>query len=175
MTGQVPPLANAHDSTRKPKTETWLALIDPVVGARGRVFAVLAHVDLEAPTIAAVLPIGNAVAQAVEERSTPQINVAHQQSAEMTQMADVVGAQPKCSEESKNGHEDDDGAHAHGYGKREKINASVRKENGASDKNSKNGPGSADRGSTGGQGDPVTKGRRRYFDNHVDEPRANAR
>src|SRR5437016_14663330 len=93
----------------------------------------------------------------------------------MTQMADVVGAQPKCSEESKNGHEDDDGAHAHGYGKREKINPSVRKENGASDKNSKNGPGSADRGSRGGQGDPVTEGRRRYFDNHVDEARANAR
>src|SRR5215472_5574555 len=86
--------SSAGKRERNSPSQDEALLIHPVVGTRGGFFAVLAHVDFEAPTIAALLPIGNAVAQAVEERAAAQIIVAHQQTTEMTQMADIVGAQP---------------------------------------------------------------------------------
>src|SRR6516165_5685140 len=45
-------------------------LIHPAVGTRGRVFAVLAHVDFEAPTIATAFPIGNTAAIVGASKST---------------------------------------------------------------------------------------------------------
>ena len=69
---------------RKPKTETWLSLIDPVVGARGRILLVLVDVDLETPAVAFVLPVRDRVADAIEKRAAAKIETANEHAAEMT-------------------------------------------------------------------------------------------
>ena len=63
----------------------------------------------------------------------------------MTEMAYSVSSQPKRPEKGDDGHNDDDRTHAHGHREGKEIDAAIGKENGASNENSENSAGSADR------------------------------
>src|ERR1700730_5807276 len=64
-------------------------LVDPVVGVGGRLVSMLAHENLELATGAAALPIGEAIARAKEPGAAAQVEVAHEHTAEVRNVADV--------------------------------------------------------------------------------------
>lgn len=72
-------------------------LVNPVVGAGGWFFFVFVDVNLEAPAIAAVLPVGDGIADAVEERAAAEIDPTNEHTAEVAEVAYFVIAQPKGS------------------------------------------------------------------------------
>ena len=76
----------------------------------------LVNVHIESLAVALVLPVRNAVAHAVQKRSTPQINVADQHSAEVADVAHLVVSQSKRTEEGKRRHDGHDCPHAHRNG-----------------------------------------------------------
>src|ERR1700732_2512798 len=104
-------MSTTQPENRKVKKETWLSLIDPVVGARGRILLVLVDVDLEALAIAFVLPVRDGVADVVEERTAAKVEIADKHAAEMTDVADVVSAGSERGEEFDGPHHRNVGAH----------------------------------------------------------------
>ena len=73
-------------------------------------------VDLEALAIAPVLPIGDGVTDAIEERTAPEVDVTDKHAAKMTEVADSITARPKRQEELYCGHRRHIGAHRNAYG-----------------------------------------------------------
>jgi len=62
---------------------------------------VLVDVDLEAPAIAAVLPVSDGVADAIKERSSAEIEPADEHAAEVADVAYVISSGPKQKREKK--------------------------------------------------------------------------
>src|SRR3981081_2353474 len=90
-------------------------LINPAVGARRRLVFLLTHIHFKTLFVSLILPIRNAVAHVVEKRSAPQIDPAHEHSAEMAEMAHIVVTKSNGSQKRKNHHDGNRGAHAYGY------------------------------------------------------------
>ena len=84
---EVPEPRGLHSNRRDFGT-----LIDPAVWAGRRLVLVLIDVHVEPFAVALVLPIRDAVSNAVEKRSTPQINVGHQHAPKMTKVGDGIAA-----------------------------------------------------------------------------------
>ncbi len=101
-------------------------------------------VDLEALAIAAVLPVGDGVADTVKERAATQINPTNKHAAEVADMADVAATEAEGAEKFQSGHDDDEGAHAHLDGNGEHDDLAVWKKDRARQENSKDCSGSAD-------------------------------
>src|SRR5580692_11953966 len=106
---------------------TEVSLIDPAVRAGRRFVLVLVNVNIEALAVALVLPVRDAIAQAVQKGSTPQINIPNKHSPEMAEVAHLVVSHTERAEKRQSRHDRNNRAHAHRHGDREKINAPVRK------------------------------------------------
>ena len=76
----------------------------------------LVNVYVESFAVALVLPVRNAVSHAVQKRPSPQINVPHQHSAEMADVAHLVISQSKRAEKCKRRHNRHNRAHTHRHG-----------------------------------------------------------
>src|SRR5437016_10952650 len=102
-------------------------LVDPVVGAGGRFFLVLVDVDLEALAIAAVLPVGDGVADTVEERPAAEIDPADKHAPEMANVAYVItsGTKEKWKKELHSSQQENKRAHGHADGQEENADLAV--------------------------------------------------
>lgn len=80
-------------------TEDGSFLVDPVVRTGGRFFPVFVDVDLETLAIAFVLPVGDGVADVVQERATAEIDIANEHAAEMAKVTYFVSAGTKSEKE----------------------------------------------------------------------------
>src|SRR5260370_12606730 len=68
LDGSRPPVLTQRGCfTRTRYREAAASLIDPVVGARGRILLVLVDVDLETPAVAFVLPVRDRVSNDIAE------------------------------------------------------------------------------------------------------------
>lgn len=101
-------------------------------------------VDLKALAIAAVLPVGDGVADAVEERAAAEIDPADEHAAEVADVADVAAADSEGSQKFEDGHQNDEGAHGHLDGNGEHDDLAVGEENRASQQDSEDCSRSAD-------------------------------
>src|SRR6266850_2967801 len=146
--------------------------VDPIVRPGRRLFLVLVDVDLKALAIALVLPVGDRVADVVEERTAAKIDPADEHAAKMADVADVAAPKPEGSEKFEDGHRDDVGTHGHFDGNRKHDDLAVRERDGACQQDSKNRAGGADRRYVGGRTSP--KNRNGIHDD-VDETRADSR
>src|SRR5882762_862274 len=143
--------------------------VDPIVGPGRRLFLVLVDVNLKTPAIALVLPVGNRVADVVEERTPAKINPTDEHPAKMADVADVAAPQPEGSEKFKDDHHDDEGTHGHFDGNRKHHDLTVREHDGACQQDSKNRAGGTDRRHVGRRTSP--ENRNGIYDD-VDETRA---
>src|SRR6266571_3755518 len=126
-------------------------LVDPVVGARGRLVSMPAHIDLELTTRATPLPIGYAIACAIEPGTAAQIEIADEHAAEMGDVADVVaGARAERQEEFDGARADDIDLHGDGYGEGNEPDFAVWEHNGRGQQDSINRAGSANSRCKGG-------------------------
>ena len=132
--------------TRKLRAGKWLPLVDPAVGAGGRLFPVLVDVDLEAFAIAAVLPVSDGIADVVKERTAAQIKIAYKHTAEMADVADVIARRTEQQRKKELHASQDQHKRTHGKADRQKEDAHlpVREQNRASRKDTEDGPGGAD-------------------------------
>ena len=131
----------------------------------------LVDVDLEALAVAAVLPVGDGVADVVEERTAAKIEIANQHATQVADMADVAAAKSKGAEEFERGHHHDEGAHAHLDGDGEHDDLAVRKKDGAGEQDAKDSAGRADGGDIGRRMSPED---RHGVDDDIDEASADA-
>src|SRR5258706_6966092 len=145
-------------------------LVDPVVGAGGRFFLMFVDVDLEALAVAAVLPVGDGVADAVEERAAAEIDPSDEHAAEMADVADVVATESECGDEFHRSHGNHIGAHAHFHRNRKHHHLAIRKKNSASEQHAEDSAGGADGRNISGWPTP----KKRYFHDYVDDSRADA-
>ena len=146
-------------------------LIDPAVGARGGLVLFGAHVDFEFFAVALDLPVGEAVAHAIEEGAAAQVEPADEHAAEVADVADLVGAETEGAEKGEGGQDDHRRAHADADGQGEENDLAVGEENGHGHQNSEDGSGGADSGDVG---EALTPEDGSGLDQDVDEARANA-
>src|SRR6266852_3630982 len=145
-------------------------LVNPVVGAGGWFLFVFVDVNLEAPAIAFVLPVGDGIADAVEERAATEIDPSDEHTAEMADVADVVATESECGDEFHCSHGNHIGAHTHFHGNWKHHYLAIRKKNGAGEQHAEDGAGGADGRDISGWPAP----KKRYFHNYVDDSRADA-
>src|SRR6266851_636954 len=145
-------------------------LVNPVIGAGGGFFFVFVDVHLEAFAIAAVLPVCDGVADAVEERAAAEIDPSDEHAAEMADVADVVATESECGDEFHRSHGNHIGTHTHFHRNRKHHYLAIRKKNGASEQHAEDGAGGADGRYISGWPAP----KKRYFHDYVDDSRANA-
>src|SRR5713101_9452953 len=126
-------------------------LVDPIVRSRARLLLVFVHVNFEALAIALVLPVGDGVAETVEERAATEVQPADEHAAEMTDVADTVPARAECGEEFDRAHHSDIRAHGNGHGKGYQPYAAVGKKNGVGNEDAENRAGGADGRAVGGR------------------------
>src|SRR5215813_3321758 len=127
----------------------------------------LVHVDLEALAIALQLPVGNSVADTVQQRTTSQVEVTNQHSTEMADVTDIVSTESEGSKKFQRGHDNDEPAHAQLDRNREQDDLSIGKQNRAGEQDPKNRAGGADGRRIGWLLTPENGNR---FDGDVDEP-----
>src|SRR5207245_14337 len=88
-----------------------------------------AHIDLELTTRATPLPIGYAIACAIEPGTAAQIEIADEHAAEMGDVADVVaGARAERQEEFDGARADDIDLHGDGTGEGHEPEAAVQED-----------------------------------------------
>lgn len=109
----------------------------------------LVDVGLEPFAVALVLPVGDRVADAIEERTAAKIDPANEHAPKMTDVADVIAAGAERGEKLDRSHNRDIRTHGDGNGEREKPDTTVRKKDGVGHKNPENGARRADGGSKG--------------------------
>src|SRR6266850_3014026 len=145
--------------------------VDPIVRPGRRLFLVLVDVDLKALAIALVLPVGDRVADVVEEGAPAEIDPTDEHAAKMTDVTDVITPKPEGSEKFKDDHHNDVGTHGHFDGNRKHDDLAVREHDGACQKYSKNRAGGADRRYVGRWTSPEN---RNGIHDDVDETRAHS-
>ena len=146
-------------------------LVDPVVGVRGGLVAVIADVHFELSLQPAALPIGEIVAVGIEERSPAEVDVADQHPAQMADMAHIVARLADGAEEFDSAHDNHKNPHRHGHRQRENPHLPVRHGHRAGKQHAIDGPGSSDRGE--GRCSQSPRIEQDLHDNR-DDPRAHA-
>ena len=101
------------------------SLVDPVIGAAWRILFVLVDVDLEALFVALMLPVGDGVADVVQEGSAAQVDVGDQHAAEVADVGDVVTAAAESGEKFDGAHYGHVGAHGDGDRQRDEPDLAV--------------------------------------------------
>src|SRR2546427_6625357 len=96
-----------------------------MIGARGGLILVIAYVDFKLAAHAPPLPVQEAVAHAIEERSAAQVQVTDQHAAEVGDVADVVPSRSQRAEELDCAHDGHVGAHRQGDGGRDEPDPAV--------------------------------------------------
>src|SRR5207245_9079904 len=86
----------------------------------------IAYVDFKLAAHAPPLPVQEAVAHAIEERSAAQVQVTDQHAAEVGDVADVVPSRSQRAEELDWAHDGDGGAHRQGNGERDGRDMAIR-------------------------------------------------
>ncbi len=132
----VPLKSPAYGSQNEVLKQLLDSLVDPVVGAGGRFFLVLVDVDVEALAIAFELPVGDGVANVVQERTTAEIEVPNEHPAEMTKVTDPVTARSEGHKEFDRTHRRNIRAHWDIYRQWKEPDTAIREENGVGDENS---------------------------------------
>ena len=107
----------------------------------------LVDVNLEALAIAFVLPVSDAVADVVEERTAAEIKPANEHAAEMADVTDIVSGrtEEKWYEKLQTSQEQHKRAHGHAHGQKHNADLAVGEQNGAGGENAEDCAGSADR------------------------------
>ncbi len=114
----------------------------------------LFHVDLEALAIAAILPVGDFIPEAIQKGAATEVNPADEHAAQMAEVADSIASGSQGEEELDGGHGGNERPHGDHDGEREDPNAPIRKEDGIRDEDAINCAGRADGWSVAGQMSP---------------------
>ncbi len=129
-------------------------------------------INLKAPAVALILPIGNFVPQAIEIRIAPKVEIANQHAAEMADVAHLAVADAERAKERYDGHRGDDPFHFDGDWNRKQVCPAVGKQDCAGNQDTENRAGSADGGYVRIIAAPKVG---KIVDDDVDQSRADAR
>ncbi len=124
-------------------------LVDPVVGAAGWLLFVFVYVDLEALFVALVLPVGDGVADVVEEGAAAEVDVGDEHATEVADVGDVVASAAQGGEKFDGAHYGYVGTHGDGDREWDEPDFSIGEEDGVGHEDAEDRAGCADGGRDG--------------------------